>query len=107
MTLFYQRVYKYTKKKLKIIKKQLNKILVLNKIKFNKSLYISPIIIIKKFYSKKLRPYINYYQLSFIIIKNNYSILLFNTILKCIRDAKKYIKLNILVIFNYLYIKSG
>ena len=49
----------------------------------------------EKPYSDKLRPYVDYRQLNSIIVKNRYFILLFDTMLKHIRGAKKYIKLNI------------
>ena len=77
------------------MKEWLDKILTIGKIRPNKSPYASLILITEKPYSDELRPYIDYRQLNSIIIKNRYSISLFNIMLKHIRGAKKYVKLDI------------
>ena len=67
--------------------------------------YITSIFIVKKS-NKKLRIYIDYYILNFLIIKNRNAFLLIKEILMKLCAAKIFNKFNIIAIFNEIRIKK-
>ena len=60
---------------------------------------------VKKF-ENRFRFYINYRDLNTIIVKNKYFLFLIFEILNCFSRVKIFIKLNIILVFNRLYIRK-
>ncbi|PYI33572.1 hypothetical protein BP00DRAFT_338735, partial [Aspergillus indologenus CBS 114.80] len=92
--------------KLNIIKKYFNKNLNKSFIYFSTFLAAVLVFLIYKF-NNSFYIYIDYYTLNKIIIKNYYFILLINKIFNQLSKAVVFTKLNIIYIFNRLYIKKG
>ncbi len=86
-----------------IIYKYLNKYLEKNFIKVNKS-SIAVLIFLAYKFKKDIYIYIDYKDLNNIIVKNRYLIPLIHEILDTLYYIKIYIKLNIITMFNRLYI---
>ena len=103
----YRRCYKYSERELKFMKQWLDEMLATGKIRPSKSPCASPVLMAEKPHSDELRPCVDYRQLNSITVKNRHPIPLFDTMLKYIRGAKKYVKLDVQAAFNCLRIKPG
>ena len=101
----YHRLYTYSLYKLLIICKYLDKHLEKSFIKANKSFITASILLTYK-PKGDIYIYIDYKGLNNIIIKNRYLIPLIYETLDILYHIKIYIKLDIITIFNYLYIAS-
>ncbi len=105
MPLYYQ-LYVYSLCELLIIYKYFNERFEKSFIKVNKSFVIVLILLAYKF-RKDIYIYIDYKDLNNVIIKNRYPILLIYETFDVLYYVKIYIKFDIIIIFNRLYIISG
>ncbi len=99
----YHRPYIYFPYKLLIIYKYFDKHFEKSFIKANKSFITTLILLIYKF-KRDIHIYINYKSLNNIIIKNRYLIFLIYKTFDILYYIKIYIKFDIIIIFNRLYI---
>ena len=88
------------------IKKYIDKMLKKKYIKSSTSLYITFILIVKKF-NKEFRIYVNYRALNAFIIFNRNISLLIKKILAKLCVIKIYNKFDIIIIFNEIKVKKG
>ncbi|SRR6266566_9756033 len=102
----YHQSYIYFLYELLIIRKYFDKYFEKSFIKANKSFIIVPIFLVYKF-KKDIYIYVDYKGLNNIIIKNRYPIFLICKTFNILYYTKIYIKLDIIVMFNCLYIAFG
>ena len=88
--------------KLEKIKKYLIENLFKNFITLNKTLYFSSMLFAMKV-SEDLQFYVDYRKFNVMIKRNRYSLSLIKEIIEKIIECKHFIKLNIIAVFNKLY----
>jgi hypothetical protein len=101
----FESFYNLSKKKLKMLRKYLDKHLQNEFITFSKSTCAAFIFFIKK-KTNNLRLCVDYRELNAIIVKNRYSFSLINETFDRIVDVKYFIKLDIIAAYNKLRIKK-
>ncbi len=102
----YHRSHIYSLYELLVIYKYLDKHFEKSFIKANKSFVTAPIFLVYKL-ERDIYIYVDYKDLNNITIKNCYPILLICKTFDTLYHVKIYIKLDIITMFNRLYIASG
>jgi hypothetical protein len=103
---FFELVYNLSMIELELLREYLDEFLTKRFIMFFSSFAETSILFAKK--SKNdLKLCVNYKKLNAIMIKNRYSIFLVNQLLNRFNEAKKFIKLNIQITYNFIRIKEN
>ena len=103
---FIKRVYNIFRNQIFVIKEYIDEMLKKKYIKFNISLYVVFILIVKKL-NEKLRIYVDYRVFNAFIIFNRNILLLIKKILAELCAIKIYNKFDIIIAFNKIKIKKN
>jgi len=98
----FESLYDMSQNELQVLKKYLKNNLIKDFIQVNSFLAIFLILFVKKS-SEELRFYVNYQSLNIMTVKNQYSLSFIQETLDRLTKIKYYIKLNIIAVFNKLW----